>query len=676
MKLGTKKKLGRKFASLLCVSLIGVHLSQAAYASDEIVYQWYTNDMRTAVNNVTKDECHNVKDLFEGTNLDELREYLKNTDGLQDLTEYFEDSDVLYELGIEDDTMSAHLLATGDMDSITEDNAYKLAENDWLIIYLSYANPEDTTEDTASIMLDEDEIVNVPLYPADYYLAVRVQILDWKVIPNQPIILSKESANNNLSINIIDATAAESATESAAETEESESAAESAAETEESESAAESAAEAEESESAAESAAETEESESAAESAAEAKESESAAESAAETEESESAAESAAETEESESAAESAAETEESESTDESANNTDSHNGITYEVTDFQEDNSQVEDFTSSESEKVALSISHHDVPLLAESNDNDENIGTDDETEPDYELTINGSWYDLVTDGIVIGIPVKGILSDDDDDNTAAPTGINTTNEYDEPADTETTAAEPANEETTAAEPADAETTAAEPADAETTAAEPADAETTAAEPTAAEPTSAETTAVETTAAETTAPEKTRSGGGGGGSNSGDSDSTPSGTTAASTEATKTTEQTTEAESKTSEIPEKSFYPELPDIPGNPDGTPDIPEGTEVEIYDLNNSAEPVYRGAYSDNIDLPAGRYEIVVLDDEGVPLASGIFTIDEEGVARGALPKTGDTSIPFVLLALLMAGATVSAGVLVIRIRKIDE
>jgi len=64
---------------LLCISLIGVHLSQAAYASDEnvYVYQWYTDDMRTAINNVTKDNCHNVKDLFEGTNLNELREYFK-----------------------------------------------------------------------------------------------------------------------------------------------------------------------------------------------------------------------------------------------------------------------------------------------------------------------------------------------------------------------------------------------------------------------------------------------------------------------------------------------------------------------------------------------------------------------------------------------------------------------
>jgi LPXTG-motif cell wall-anchored protein len=336
-------------------------------------------------------------------------------------------------------------------------------------------------------------------------------------------------------------------------------------------------------------------------------------------------------------------ETEEADANAESANGTDAkevdanaesaNDTGDYDVVDY-----EVDDYDADASKEVTLSISRHYVPLLADSENQE------DENEPVYDLTLEGSWYELVSDGIVIGIPVTGFCFDDDD-NIAEPTGINTMNEYDEPAVAETAVAE-----------------------------------TTVAETTADEPDVTETTAVEPTDAEPTVTEKTRSsGGGGGGSDSGGSDSTPSGMTAASTEETKTIEQTTEAESEPSEIPEipeKPFYQELPDIPGNPDGTLDIPEGTEVEIYDLNNPAEPVYRGAYSDDIDLPAGRYEIVMLDDEGVPLASGIFTIDEEGTARGTLPKTGDTSIPFVFLALLMSGAAVSAGVLVIRIRKIDE
>jgi LPXTG-motif cell wall-anchored protein len=192
-------------------------------------------------------------------------------------------------------------------------------------------------------------------------------------------------------------------------------------------------------------------------------------------------------------------------------------------------------------------------------------------------------------------------------------------------------------------------------------------------AETTEAETTVAETTAAETTVAETTVPETTHGGGGG-------SDG-PSGTKPSTTETVKATEpQTTETESETesetAETQEKPVYPDLSEIPLNPDGTPDIPEKTEIEIFDLDNPSEPVYRGPYSDDIDLPAGRYEIVMLDDEGVPQAAGIFTIDEEGVAKGALPKTGDTSLPFVLLALVMTGSVIGIGVLGVRIRKMNE
>jgi LPXTG-motif cell wall-anchored protein len=176
----------------------------------------------------------------------------------------------------------------------------------------------------------------------------------------------------------------------------------------------------------------------------------------------------------------------------------------------------------------------------------------------------------------------------------------------------------------------------------------------------------------------ETTVPETTRGGGGGGGGGGGDD--TPKGTDPAPTNPTQATEPATQPGTNPETNPEtnpgKEVYPDLPDVPVNPDGTPDIPEGTPIEIYDPSNPDEPVYRGPYSDSIDLPPGTYEIVVLDENGVPLSSGIFTIDEEGVARGALPSTGDTSIPFVLLALLMAGAAAGAVVLVIRIRKMDE
>jgi pilin isopeptide linkage protein len=240
--------------------------------------------------------------------------------------------------------------------------------------------------------------------------------------------------------------------------------------------------------------------------------------------------------------------------------------------------------------------------------------------------------------------------------------------NEYEKPTEAE----KPTEPEPTKAEPTEPETTAPEPTKTEPTEPETTAAETSAAETTAAETTKAETTAAETTVAETTTPETTRGGGGGGGG--GGSDPTPKGTDPAPTSGPKPTEPVTEP--VTEGVPDKPVYPDLPDIPVNPDGTPNIPEGTPIEIYDPGNPSEPVYRGPYSDDINLPPGNYEIVIFDENGVPLAAGIFTIDDEGVARGALAQTGDTSIPFVLLALLMAGAAAGAVVLVIRIRKTND
>jgi LPXTG-motif cell wall-anchored protein len=639
MKLSTKKKFRRKFAALLCISLIGIHLSQAAYASDENVYQWYTKDMSDKVNKVTKDKYHKVNELFVDPNLSELRDDFVNPDDSQDipdLSEYFEDSDVLYELGIEDETMSAHLLATGEF---TEDNGYKLAKDDWLIIYLH--------EKPARILLDGEEIVNVPLDPEEteteddtnttptsettegtsntndsgdngYYIGVNINVRPWIVRSNTTLTaasnvslasaptlsLDTESSNN---IDAKEATTTEeneSTTESAnnTETEEAKTTTESANNTgtDEAKTTTESAnnTETDEAKTTTESAnnTETDEAKTTTESA-----------NNTETDEAKTTEESAnnTETDEAKTTTESAnnTETDEAKSTTESTNNT----GINYVIFDWQGVNQG--DITFSEAENGDLSISHHDVPLLADSENSNDDIGTDDEAESVYVLTIEGSWYDLVTDGIVIGIPVAGILSDEDE--IAAPAEINLMNDPDE-----------------------------------------------------------------TTDVEPTVTEKTHSGGGGGGSDSDDSDSTPSGTIAASTEETTAAEQTTEPVSETSEIPEKPIYPELPDISGKPDGTPDIPEGSEVEIYDLNSPVEPIYHGSYSDDIDLPAGRYEIVMLDDEGVPLASGIFTIDEEGVARGTLPKTGDSSIPFVLLAILLAGSAAGSTILIRKIWQPEE
>jgi pilin isopeptide linkage protein len=295
------------------------------------------------------------------------------------------------------------------------------------------------------------------------------------------------------------------------------------------------------------------------------------------------------------------------------------------------------------------------------------EHVIYDDTT---YQLTVNVN----KTEGSSVSLLSSAISAVDESNPNAKVASLSFENEYVKPTEPETTKAEP---ETTKAEPTEPETTAPEPTKPEPTKPEPTEpettaAETSAAETTAAETTKAETTAAETTVAETTTPETTRGGGGGGGG--GGSDPTPKGTDPAPTSGPKPTEPVTEP--VTEGVPDKPVYPDLPDIPVNPDGTPNIPEGTPIEIYDPGNPSEPVYRGPYSDDINLPPGNYEIVIFDENGVPLAAGIFTIDDEGVARGALAQTGDTSIPFVLLALLMAGAAAGAVVLVIRIRKTND
>jgi hypothetical protein len=249
----------------------------------------------------------------------------------------------------------------------------------------------------------------------------------------------------------------------------------------------------------------------------------------------------------------------------------------------------------------------------------------------------------------------------------------------------------EPASEETTAApDPSEEEPETTAP---ETSATEP---ETTAPETSATEP---ETTAPETSATEpeTTAPETTRSSSGGGPSpkestepretTKSDDNPTEAPTESATepvTESATVPETLPETQPSVSESvpeitqPEKPIYPELPEIPVTPDGEPDIPEGTEVEIYDLDDTSDPVYTGPYEEeSLNLPPGDYEIVVIDDEGVPLAAGLFTIDEDGIPQSmGLPKTGDTSIPFVLLALLLAGSGAGMAVLTTRMRHMDE
>ena len=114
---------------------------------------------------------------------------------------------------------------------------------------------------------------------------------------------------------------------------------------------------------------------------------------------------------------------------------------------------------------------------------------------------------------------------------------------------------------------------------------------------------------------------------------------------------------------------------PELPDIPMTPDRRPDVPKGTTVEVRDPGDpDGAPLYRGSYTGGFkDVPSGRYLLVTLDEEGVPLANMIIFIDDGGVPL-ALPKTGDTGIPIALLAAALIGS--AAGLVLLGRRRREE
>lgn len=103
------------------------------------------------------------------------------------------------------------------------------------------------------------------------------------------------------------------------------------------------------------------------------------------------------------------------------------------------------------------------------------------------------------------------------------------------------------------------------------------------------------------------------------------------------------------------------------------------IETGAEIQIIDM--SGEELFRGRADENgqirVELPPGAYNLVILDDEGVPLASTPFTIEDEPVplARSSsVPDAGDHSMPAALLAVIMLGAASGMGILLVKRKKI--
>lgn len=126
---------------------------------------------------------------------------------------------------------------------------------------------------------------------------------------------------------------------------------------------------------------------------------------------------------------------------------------------------------------------------------------------------------------------------------------------------------------------------------------------------------------------------------------------------------------------------------PEVPGVPTDPD-IPTIPIPFDPENPVVNIPGEPpevvidgpngetVYRGSGTDvNVEgWEPGTYTIYTFDENGIPLSKMTMYIDENGIPLAfILPKTGDHSMPYALLAALMLGALGGMGLLVYRKKK---
>lgn len=104
----------------------------------------------------------------------------------------------------------------------------------------------------------------------------------------------------------------------------------------------------------------------------------------------------------------------------------------------------------------------------------------------------------------------------------------------------------------------------------------------------------------------------------------------------------------------------------------------PETPPGSDLEIKDSNS--DTVFTGKVDENgrvhVDLPPGDYIIVTLDENGVPLGSMTFTIEDPFTPLGALaaPNAGDNSISIAALAVLMIISL--AGIILVARKKKEE
>jgi LPXTG-motif cell wall-anchored protein len=164
---------------------------------------------------------------------------------------------------------------------------------------------------------------------------------------------------------------------------------------------------------------------------------------------------------------------------------------------------------------------------------------------------------------------------------------------------------------------------------------------------------------------------------------------------------------EATAPETKPSDPETKPSDPET--TPDDPETTPDDPETTpttsetkpgetkpETSVPETSASVQETSRpsssgssgasgsssssgssGSSSSSRSRWTSSETMVTIDDEAVPEGASSFEIEEAEVPIGTfLPKTGDTSIPFVLLALLMVCSSAGMIILIRKIRQSEE
>ena len=174
---------------------------------------------------------------------------------------------------------------------------------------------------------------------------------------------------------------------------------------------------------------------------------------------------------------------------------------------------------------------------------------------------------------------------------------------------------------------------------------------------------------------------EKKSSGGGGGGNHS--SDPKPSNPSAPGAGPGAPADPAGPGESETPDGAE----PEIPTVPAEPDGEggtvviipPEIPPGSDIIITDRDHNT--VFEGKTESDgnvhVNLPPGEYELVTIDEDGVPKAQMTFTILEDEIPLAALaPDAGDHALPLALLGVILLGALAGVVIVLKKRRDLDK